>query len=54
MATQLINADAALVSIKIPLGHTPLKTTQRHCRVSNLKMQRDYHRAMAKVLQRTG
>jgi site-specific recombinase XerD len=54
MATQLLNADAALVTIQDLLGHTRIKTTQRYCRVSNLKVQRDYHRAMAVILQRTG
>jgi site-specific recombinase XerD len=54
MATQLLNADAALVSIQDLLGHTRIKTTQRYCRVSNLKVQRDYHQAMAVVLQRAG
>ena len=54
MATQLLNADAALVTIQDLLGHTRIKTTQRYCRVSNLKVQRDYHQAMAMVLQRTG
>jgi len=54
MATQLLNADAALVTIQDLLGHTPIKTTQRYCRVSNLKVQRDYHQAMGVVLQRTG
>ena len=54
MATQLLNADAALVTIQDLLGHTRIKTTQRYCRVSNLKVQRDYHQAMAVVLQRTG
>jgi site-specific recombinase XerD len=53
MATQLLNADAALVSIQDLLGHSRIKTTQRYCRVSNLKVQRDYHQAMAVVLQRT-
>ena len=48
------NADAALVNIQDLLGHTRIKTTQRYCRVSNLKVQRDYHQAMAVVLQRTG
>ena len=50
MATQLLNADAALVTIQDLLGHTRIKTTQRYCRVSNLKVQRDYHQAMAVVL----
>ncbi len=54
MATQLLNADAALVTIQDLLGHTRIKTTQRYCRVSNLKVQRDYHQAMEVVLQRTG
>ena len=54
MATQLLNADAALVSIQDLLGHSRIKTTQRYCRVSNLKVQRDYHQAMSVVLQRTG
>lgn len=52
MATQLLNADADLVTIQDLLGHTRIKTTQRYCRVSNLKVQRDYHKAMAKVMER--
>ena len=52
MATQLLNADADLVTIQDLLGHTRIKTTQRYCRVSNLKVQRDYHKAIAKVLER--
>ena len=52
MATQLLNADADLVTIQDLLGHTRIKTTQRYCRVSNLKVQRDYHKAIAKVMQR--
>jgi site-specific recombinase XerD len=54
MATPLLNADAALVTIQDLLGHTRIKTTQRCCRVSNLKVQRDYHRTMAAILQITG
>ena len=53
MATQLLNADAPLVSIQDLLGHSRIKTTQRYCRLSNLKVQRDYHQAMSVVLQRT-
>jgi site-specific recombinase XerD len=54
MATQLLNADADLVSIQDLLGHTRIKTTQRYCRVSNLKVQRDYHKAMQRVMHRHG
>jgi len=52
MATQLLNADAALVSIQDLLGHSQIRTTQRYCRVSNLKVQRDYQQAIGKVIQR--
>jgi hypothetical protein len=53
MATQLLNADADLVAIQDLLGHSRIATTQRYCRVSNLKVQRDYYKAIEVVLQRT-
>src|SRR5512136_726862 len=53
MATQLLNADAALATIQDLLGHSQITTTQRYCRVANLKVQRDYYKAMNVVLQRT-
>ena len=53
MATQLLNADAALVTIQDLLGHGQITTTQRYCRVSNLKVQRDYYKAIEVVMQRT-
>ena len=52
MATQLLNADADLVTIQDLLGHSRIKTTQRYCQVSNLKVQRDYQKAIAQVMQR--
>jgi len=52
MATQLLNADADLVIIQDLLGHNQIRTTQRYCKVSNLKVQRDYHKAIDKVVMR--
>jgi len=53
MATQLLNADADLVTIQDLLGHSRITTTQCYCRISNLKVQRDYYKAINIVLGRT-
>jgi len=53
MATQMLEADAELVTIQDLLGHSWITTTQRYCRVSNRKVQRDYYRAMEKVMEKT-
>jgi hypothetical protein len=42
-----------LVTIQDLLGHGQITTTQRYCRVSNLKVQRDYYKAIEVVMQRT-
>jgi site-specific recombinase XerD len=53
MACQLLNAEAEVETIQDLLGHNWITTTQQYCRVSNLKVQRDYFKAMRNVLQRS-
>jgi len=53
MATQLLNAEAEVETIQDLLGHNWITTTQRYCKVSNLKVQRDYFKAMRKVMGRS-
>jgi site-specific recombinase XerD len=53
MATQLLNAEAEVETIQDLLGHNWITTTQRYCKVSNLKVQRDYFKAMRKVMERS-
>jgi len=54
MATQLLNADADLVTIQELLGHTRIKTTMRYCILSNQKAQRDYNKAIARIMGKSG
>lgn len=54
MATQLLNADADLVTIQDLLGHEKIKTTMRYCKLSNLKTQRDYFKAVSRVMEKCG
>ncbi len=53
MATNLLNADAELATIQDLLGHNWVTTTQRYCKISNKKVQRDYYKAMQIVLERS-
>jgi site-specific recombinase XerD len=52
MATQLLNAEAEVVTIQDLLGHSGISTTERYCTVSNTKVMKDYFKAMQTVMQR--
>ena len=47
MATQMLNADAKMVTIQDLLGHARIATTERYSKVSNITVQRDYHKTMS-------
>jgi site-specific recombinase XerD len=53
MATQLLNAEAEVETIQDLLGHNWITTTQRYCKVSNVKVQRDYFKAMQVILNQS-
>ena len=52
MATQMVNTDTDLSTIQKLLRHSSVKTTQRYCRIPNLKVQRDYFKAIEVIRQR--
>jgi len=51
MATQLLNAGADVVTIQELLGHSKIELTMRYSRLSNMKAQHDYYKAMEKVMK---
>jgi site-specific recombinase XerD len=53
MATQLLNAEAEVETIQDLLGHNWITTTLRYCKVSNVKVQKDYFKAMRVILNQS-
>jgi site-specific recombinase XerD len=53
MATQMLNAESEVTTIQELLGHNDINTTERYCSVSNLKVMRDYFKAMEVVMRRS-
>jgi site-specific recombinase XerC len=53
MATDLLNAEAEVEIIQDLLGHNWITTTQRYCKVSNVKVKRDYFKAMQVILSQS-
>lgn len=51
MATQLLNAGADVVTIQELLGHSKIEQTMRYSKLSNMKTQHDYYKAMEKVMK---
>ncbi len=52
MATQMLNADASLVTIQTLLGHSRITTTERYGKVHNAKARRDYFKAMRFITEK--
>ena len=53
MASQLLNAEAEVETIQDLLGHNWITTTQRYCKVSNVKVKKDYFKAMRLILNQS-
>ena len=52
MATQLLNADARPVTIQELLGHDCIRSIEGYCKVSSVKVKRDYFKAMEIILSK--
>ena len=48
-----IGGVSDLATIQDLLGHSRINTTQRYCQVSNVKVQRDYYKAMDVLLMKS-
>jgi site-specific recombinase XerD len=52
MATQMLNVGAGPATIQDLLGHRWINTTQRYCKISNLKVQQDYYKTMQVLVKK--
>ena len=52
-ATHLLEAGYDIRRTQVLMGHQRLSTTERYCSVSNLKVMRDYFKAMEVIMQRS-
>ena len=48
----MLNAEAETTTIQELLGHSCSHTTERYCTVSNVKVMKDYFKAMDLVMKR--
>lgn len=53
MATQLLNAGAMLASVQELMGHNCISSTQRYAKISNVKVRKDYFKAVDVILAQT-
>ena len=51
MATNLLNAGADIVTIQELLGHSKIEQTMRYSKLSNMRAQHDYYKAMDRVMK---
>jgi site-specific recombinase XerD len=51
MATNLLNAGADIVTIQELLGHSKIEQTMRYSKLSNMRAQHDYYKAMHRVMK---
>jgi integrase len=50
-ATEMLRAGASLPAVKVLLGHQSLEMTMRYVQVSQIDLQREYHKARAKMAE---